>query len=346
MGDQRDAILRLNEEITRAMRMDEDTYVDAVTSYYDEFLGKMQAVLMAIYNRTFRGGTLNFQDYQRMKMFDHTVRLIQPYLNELQKNVSMELDKSLTEFYWDAYKRNAWALDQTTPPSVPISMMRDKTANVASDPLLTNLIAQQVQAPFKGAMFSDRLGLINDTMAQQIGLMTRQAAINGWSVPDLSAGIRDLVGVPLDKKLETRPRASAAKSRADMIARTELMRAMNLAKENLFDENEDLVKDRRWLATEDGRTCDDCDEMDGKTETELDDQGYDTEMPAHPNCRCTWIPVLKTWKELLGPELGKGMGDLENIDEYEMKYWKGGGPDSGKIATVSVTPYEDWLTAA
>jgi SPP1 gp7 family putative phage head morphogenesis protein len=341
--DQRQAILKLNDEITKAMRVDEETYTGAVTSYYDEFLARIQADLMAMYSRVFRGGTLNYQDYQRLKMKDHTLRIIQPALSELQKKTVAELDVDLTQFYWDAYKRNAWALDQTTPPNVDISMMRDKRTNLATDPLLSNLIAQQVMAPFKGAMFSDRLGHINETMAEQIGIMTRQAALNGWSVPDLSAGIRDLVGVPPDEKLITRPRASAAKSRADMIARTELMRAMNLAKADLLEANDDLVEDKKWLAADDARTCDDCMDMDGLTETELEDQGFDTEMPAHPRCRCTWVPVLKTWKELLGPELGKDMGDLEHIDEFEMKYFNA---EKTGVSTVKVMPYEEWAKVA
>lgn len=343
MADQRKAILDLNDQITKAMRVDEETYTGAVTSYYDEFLARIQADLMALYSRVFRGGTLNYQDYQRLKMKDETLRILRPALSDLQQKTIGELNQSLTQFYWDAYKRNAWALDQTTPPNVDISMMRSKTTNLATDPLLSNLIAQEVMVPFKGAMFSDRLGHINETMAEQIGIMTRQAALNGWSVPELSDGIRDLVGVPLDKNLETRPRASAAKSRADMIARTELMRAMNLAKANLLEENDNLVDDKKWLAADDFRTCDDCLEMDGLTETELEDQGFETEMPAHPRCRCTWVPVMKSWKDLLGDDLGKDMGDLEHIDEYEMKYFN---PEKTGISTVKVMPYEEWVTAA
>ena len=56
------------------------------------------------------------------------------------------------------------------------------------------------------------------------------------------------------------------------------------------------------------------------------------------NCACTGIPVLKSWGELLGPEYA-GMKD-EGIDEWEMKTRD---PESGKIASVTVQPYDEWL---
>ncbi len=340
--NQAKAIQKLNDEITKALRQDEDGYVDALTGYYDKFLMKTQADLTALYSRIFQGGTLNYQDYARLQLEDQTMKMIRPALNQLQMETAGQLDQSLKDIYWDSYKMNAWALDQTTPPNVNVSMFKEPNSNPAQDPLLTSLIQQQINVPFKSSMFSDRLWNINLGAAQKIGAMTRNAAINGWSVPELSQSIRDLVGVPADEKLATRPNASAAKMRADMISRTELMRAVNLAKSDLYDRNSDIIETKVWLTAEDFRVCDDCDEMDGMTEEDLNDQGYDTTMPAHPRCRCTWIPKMVSWSKLLGP-LGKGMENLEHIDEYEMAT-----PNlsDGTWTKVGITPYKEWLKQA
>lgn len=331
--NQKDAIEQLNEDITQALRQDEDSYVNSLTKFYDKFLVQTQADLSALYSRIFQGGTLNYQDYARLQMEDRTMRMIRPALNQLQQVTAGHLDQVLKNIYWESYKMNAWALDQTTPPNVNVSMFKEPTANLAQDPLLTSLIQQQISVPFKGSMFSDRLWNINLGTAQQIGSMTRNAAINGWSIPELTKSIQGVIGGP---------DAKSAKNRANMIARTEVMRAVNLAKSDLYDRNQDIIETKVWLATDDFRVCDDCEEMDGQTEEELNDGGYDTTMPAHPRCRCTWIPKMVSWSKLLGP-LGKGMKDLEHIDEFEMA-----NPNlsNGTWTKVGITPYKKWLQEA
>jgi SPP1 gp7 family putative phage head morphogenesis protein len=196
--------------------------------------------------------------------------------------------------------------------------------------------------PWKGAMFSERLGVINDKMARNIQILTDNAMVNGWSVPDLSQAIREEVGIPLEERLLTRPRASSAKSRADMISRTEMMRAADLAKEKLYKDNKALVKDERWLASDLPNVCDECDMNNGKLFSDLG-----VRPSLHPRCACTGIPVLKSWGELLGPQF-KDMRDM-GIDEFEMKY-----PDpkswreekmNPKIVSVDVQPYDEWIEA-
>jgi SPP1 gp7 family putative phage head morphogenesis protein len=343
MADQKEVISALMEDIKQALRWDEDQYVQNLGTFYDDFLGKTQAQLSALYSRMFRTGVLNYQDFKRLRVMEQTMKLIWPDLSELQQNASKALEGSLNKLYWDAYRMNAWALDQTTPPNIKPTLMWNLKATPALDPFLKNVITQQIVTPWKGSMFSVRLGYINNQMARQIQTMVETGAMNGWSIPELSMGLRDLVGVPQDQKLKTRPRAGAAKSRADMIARTEVMRTVNLAQSQLFDDNKDLITNKVRLAADDFRVCDECEECDGKTPGEIDDLGYDVELPAHPRCRCCWIPKLKTWNQLLGRVYGKGMSDLEHIDEYEMKYFD---PGKGKIAAMTVTPYDKWLAAA
>lgn len=80
--------------------------------------------------------------------------------------------------------------------------------------------------------------------------------------------------------------------KANTIARTEMMRANRGANTKLFKANKDVVKGWKWFSSLDRRTCPVCWAMHGKTfpPGEI--------MATHPNCRCTQIPVTKTWKEL------------------------------------------------
>ena len=83
-------------------------------------------------------------------------------------------------------------------------------------------------------------------------------------------------------------------TRAELIARTEVMRAANEGQRQSWDQavEDGLLsgnEQREWIATGDDGVCPICDELDGQT-TGLDGQypgeGEDGP-PAHPRCRCT-----------------------------------------------------------
>lgn len=90
----------------------------------------------------------------------------------------------------------------------------------------------------------------------------------------------------------------AVNYRADMIARTETLRASNLGQQALWDVAEDsglidATAQREWVATPDERECPQCGALDGKLfpldgviHTEFGDY---TEPPIHPHCRCVMV---------------------------------------------------------
>ena len=335
MADQRDVIARLIEENRKALLANVDDLTPQITSLYDEIMGQAVDDLQRFYDSVFGGnGTMNYSDFKRLQMDKTQARMLEPYLNDLKKKQIQQMETALEKMYWDAYKRNAWALDQTTPPTTDISMIHNLDANPATDFYLQTFLKSQIAVQWKGAMFSQRLGVITDKMARNIQSLTDAGMVNGWSTQELSLKIRDEVGIPSDKKLKTRPRASAAKSRADMIARNEMMRAADQAKQFLFDQNKKIVKDERWQTSDLGNVCDDCDENDGELYSDLG-----VRPPLHPRCACTGVPVLQSWGDLLGPAY-KDMKDM-GIDEYEMKYFDPS--KGGKLVTASVQPFDEWL---
>lgn len=102
--------------------------------------------------------------------------------------------------------------------------------------------------------------------------------------------------------------ADATTNRAEMIARTEALRASNAATVEAYRQS-GVVESKEWLTERDGRACPFCLDQDGKTvklstnffkegETiEVNGEKYTVtlavgEPPLHPRCRCTTIPVL------------------------------------------------------
>lgn len=143
---------------------------------------------------------------------------------------------------------------------------------------------------------SQLITMIDDTTREKIKLVLAEGFGAGESIDDLSKRVEGV--------FET-----ATTSRADMIARTESIRAANSATVEAYRQS-DVVEAKEWLTEMDNRTCPVCESLDGKTidldgnffnegdtvtvgETQVSVGGVDVpEPPLHPDCRCTTIPVI------------------------------------------------------
>ena len=166
-----------------------------------------------------------------------------------------------------------------------------------------------IQAAMQQPFHMDRVGLlytrtfndlrgITDAMDHQISrvlaegmangdgpaLLARKmnAAISGKGIGDL--GLTDTLG-----------RFIPAQRRAQTLARTEMIRAHHSATIQEYKNwaVEGVEVQAEWASTgDDGRTCDECLDLDGSVYT-LDE--IERMIPLHPNCRCIALPVaLKT----------------------------------------------------
>ena len=103
------------------------------------------------------------------------------------------------------------------------------------------------------------------------------AAINGAGAGDL--GVTDTLG-----------RFIPAERRAEMIARTEIVRAYHQAKIQEYKDwgVEGVTVIAEWSTAGDDRVCSVCASYDGQRFT-LEEIEF--KIPVHPLCRCTIIPV-------------------------------------------------------
>lgn len=127
-------------------------------------------------------------------------------------------------------------------------------------------------------------GLTEETK-KKMAFEIRQSLLKGEGTREIAARIRSV--------------ANMAKSRADMIARTETIRAFNTAAEKRYKLAG--VKKYQFIAAKEERTCMRCLSHDGKI-YRFDDAGA-PKPPLHPRCRCTIVPVI-TGKE---PEVVKSI---------------------------------------
>ena len=140
---------------------------------------------------------------------------------------------------------------------------------------------------------------VTDDMGKEIIRSISEGAINGEPIRKLAARVEAAVD-------------GIGPTRAETIARTELMKSVNQGVRLRF-ESSGVTKLRR-METKDERTCTDwefnvggqiylgCSAIDGKTFTLQ--EAAEIDMQTHPNCRGTWTPVI----EGLTPKLTPGPG--------------------------------------
>lgn len=115
-----------------------------------------------------------------------------------------------------------------------------------------------------------------------------QSLIQGWGAKRAQALLEKELGV--------------TKSKAETLARTETMSALNDAAQQRYQQND--VEWFQWAVTPSEKLCPFCAARNGNF--------YEVgavRLPAHPRCRCIPLPAKKRWLE-------KGLIDTEEIQAY------------------------------
>lgn len=114
---------------------------------------------------------------------------------------------------------------------------------------------------------------ITDEMSKQIMAEITDGMLRGDSM--------DKVARAIDDRIE-----SVGRTRAEVLARTETMKAFNEGALTQYDKHG--ITEVEWLASHGERTCDECAMLDGET-FPIDNH---PDCPAHPNCRCLLLPKI------------------------------------------------------
>ncbi len=83
-----------------------------------------------------------------------------------------------------------------------------------------------------------------------------------------------------------------SRAKAQTVVRTEMMRSFRESSRKTMEANADIIKGWQWYCSLDTRTCPMCWAMHGTH------HGLREKMASHPNCRCTMLPDVKTFREL------------------------------------------------
>jgi len=187
---------------------------------------------------------------------------------------------------------------------------RDTTTNVAqvsasatTDSLLMAVGNQVAMAAIPTASYLETLA--GNTIIQgavQSAWWSRQSEDTAFKFQ--SAVRQGLVGAETTPQIVKRVRGvlDISKRNAETLVHTSVQSVANTTREKIFEDNNDVMSGKEWSSALDRRTCPTCGALDGKRWT-IDGKPINHSMvyqipPKHFRCRCSMVPVLKTWKEL------------------------------------------------
>lgn len=115
--------------------------------------------------------------------------------------------------------------------------------------------------------------------------------------------VRELMGV-----------ANISRSRAETIARTEMLRAAREAQRTIYADNDVMFYQR--VATQDARVCLGCLALSGTIHPTSD------LMPSHPNCRCVMVPMVPGVATIDHATILQGLDEDEKRTIFGAKRWE------------------------
>ncbi|MCO5387806.1 MAG: minor capsid protein [Desulfosporosinus sp.] len=206
------------------------------------------------------------------------------------KEQDVKLGRNLSYEYSRAYYYNAYALEQAAQVTVRVPELTEAhVMGLLANPWLSS-----------GGTYGNRIRANTVYLAGKMEKSIVEAVGNGWDWNRTARRIQEVAGEGYFNSVR--------------LARTELNRAAGQGANSLYMENADLLDGKRWNATLDSRTA----PKDARNDGKIYPLEYDTpespglpgeRIPNHPNCRCSWAPVLSSLGVSTGERIARGAGD-------------------------------------
>lgn len=161
---------------------------------------------------------------------------------------------------------------------------------------VSSLRAAAVARPFQGKLMKDWFSGLAEADRTRLDQAVRLGLSQGENLDTI---VRRVVGTRANKY--TDGILTISRRNAEAVVRTAINHTSNVAREEVWSRNADIIVGLRWTSTLDGRTSAVCRARDGHVAplgTAPLPGGYDllsppgARPPAHINCRSTMVPIL------------------------------------------------------
>lgn len=223
-------------------------------AYYD-----VEADIKSLYDSLKDTGDISTTKLYQFERFISLKKELKNQAKYVKSTLDNEVTKTLTQAYKDTFD------------TVSHMVGKDRTWGIQND----KMVEAAVHKKWQGANFSERIWKDTDELAR-----------------DVKAAITDCITRGVSKDVYVKQimkQYNAGFSKADRLVRTELMHTINTAQIETY--KMDGVTKVEWYTADDERVCSDCGSMHGRI-FDIKEVGNDVEVIAHPNCRCTYLPVV------------------------------------------------------
>ena len=232
-----------------------------------------------------------------------------------------EADAVIRQYYDDAAgiaRDTTTSVAQVSASATATSLSAAVGGQVAVSvlPTATYLETLAGNTIIQGAIQSDWWDRQAGDVAFKFQSAVRQGLVAAETTPQIVKRVRDVMDL--------------SRRNAEALVHTSVQSVANATREKLFEDNTDVISGKEWSAALDRKTCPTCGVRDGKrwdaNSKPINHSIPYVMPPQHFRCRCSMMPVLKTWKEL-----GINMDELPESTRASME------------GQVTDKTFEDWL---
>lgn len=294
----------------------EDEAVRDLADIMRQARGEMSLSLVNVAGRYGTGEAWHATDAAFRVRTDELLMQIDRELEFLEQSAATNIFGHATRAYQAGYYGRAWATDQAVRSGTRVSFAR----------LSVEAIRAQILSPYRGLTFLDRFADARLDFVQRIRRSMVLSQIQGEGIDRAVRRLADALGLDISRHGNDR----GLFSRLEMICRTEILKASNIAARAIYEQNQDVLSGYRVIVTHDERTCEICGPLDNKFY--LIDSGAEIP-PFHPRCRCTIVPAVKD--DVLSMLLS---GPRQNYQDWALENDIGYLDDGGVFALRGKSP--------
>lgn len=222
--------------------------------------------------------TLDLDNQMTIPQIDARLESVRAILNEGYDLAGKELISNMKDAAEYEQEWQIKAIDDSTP--IVLDM-------VAVAPV--TLFAAIESKPLQGKLIKEWIDKLDQDSYTRIQDAVRIGLVEGQSYSDV---VKRITGTKALQYTDGINSLNARQTQA--LVSTAMSHATNVASEEFYKANDDLIKGWQFLATLDFKTTTLCKSYDGQKF----DLGKGPYPPVHVRCRSSTVPVLKSWKEM------------------------------------------------
>lgn len=259
-------------------------YSTSVANRLIAILNRADKSLMAQIEEVIREAPESF----KATRLDQLLKSVNNLLKSIYGEVGNELQASLRQFAKNESHFNLALMDG----AVKRAQVTAKLASVSPNTIYAAAMAR----PFQGVLLKEALTGIEAGIAKKIRETIRMGIVEGQTNAQM---VRSIMGSKAngyaDGLLDWSRRS------VDSLVRTAVNHTSNVARQESYGANSDILRGWMFVATLDGRTTLTCASLSGK----IFPIGEGPQPPRHWGCRSTSIPMLKGQDKLFGQRASK-----------------------------------------